>query len=49
MKPSNPQSAQPIQGLSKRAQAMLKPMPNQIVLAAKGQADKTRSIIKGGI
>jgi hypothetical protein len=47
--PGNPASALPIQGLSKRAQALLKPVPNQVVLANKGQADKTRSILKGGI
>jgi hypothetical protein len=39
----------PMPGLSKRAQQLLKPRPNQIVLAQKGQADKTRAIVKGGI
>jgi hypothetical protein len=39
----------PMPGLSKRAQQLLKPRPNQIVLAKKGQADKTRAIMKGGI
>jgi len=51
MKPAkgNPASAQPMPGLSKRAQALLKPVRNQVVLTAKGQADKTRSIQRGGI
>jgi hypothetical protein len=47
--PGNPASAQPMKGLSLKAQALLKPARNQIVLAAKGRADKTRSIQRGGI
>jgi hypothetical protein len=54
MKPTkgNPASAQPMkacESMSKRGQALLAPVRNQIVLAAKGQADKTRSIQRGGI
>ena len=34
---SNPQSAQPMPGLSKRAQALLKPVKNQVVLRPANQ------------
>lgn len=40
---------QPMPGLSKRAQEMLNPRKNQIVLTPKSQADRTRQIVKGGI
>jgi len=43
---SNPQSALPIQGLSKRAQELLKPVKNQVNLPARNAAERFRELSK---
>jgi hypothetical protein len=48
----NPASAQPMKGfenLSKRAQALLKPTPNQVVLEPKGGGIRRLSKVKASI
>jgi hypothetical protein len=46
---SNPASALPMPGLSKRAQALLKPVPNQVVLEPKGSGIARQFKAKAGI
>lgn len=47
--PVNPQSAQPMKGLSQRAQKLLKPVPNQVYLPHKNDRIKTDKLKKASI
>jgi hypothetical protein len=45
----NPASAKPMPGLSKRAQALLRPVRNQVVLEPKGSGLRREAMRKAGI
>lgn len=45
----NPNSAQPMKGLSERAKKLLKPVPNQVYLPHKADRVKTEKLKKAVI